>query len=237
MRSVATFLATICVGFLSLTGVACAGNLFNDAGTSKAFASQLTGHSQTINGTSADTIDDPASPTEWTAYAENSGIGGNDVVTATWDLTFASPVSLTSIAGNLSIWSSETGTTDRLRDGHFSVTYRDSPAGSLLPLLYRSYGPDGGDGQSTLVFNGTDPLSVSSASEVQIEFFAEAFANNGRTNGSANAFVGITDIELGGQVVPEPSGFFLLGFAYLLSVSGCGRRQRETGIRRAQTWQ
>lgn len=190
MRYTAMLLAVMCAYFLTHRGAVHAQDLYGDPTTTKQFSNQLTGNSRTVNGTPADMMDDPGLPSEWTGYAENSGIGGNDVVTANWDLTFAAPVSLTSITGNLNIWSSDTGTTDRLRDGHFSVTYRDSPSGSLLPLLYRSYGPDGGDGQSTLVFNETDLVSVPSALEVQFEFFAEAFANSGRTNGSANAFVG-----------------------------------------------
>lgn len=226
IASLCLLLFGIC--FLPMASRCIAGpvNLFHDPGTTKQFTFVPNGNAITISGTGDDTIDDPSLSTSWSGFARNDSIGGNTHIQAQWDLAFAKPVSLSSITENLYIWSDDTGSTDRLRDGHFTAWYRDTPGGPLIQMFSRSYGPDGGDGMSQLLLNETDPLAIPSAVEVVVEGWAQAFANNGHTNGTADSYVQLTDIQLMGQSVPEPGSAVLAAMGLLGWIGIRVRRRR-----------
>ncbi len=126
------------------------------------------------------------------------------------------------------------GTTDRLQQGDIGVYYLpDGGVFQSIPATLRNYGPSGGSGDLAIDLDEHfTALALPNVIAIKFVGHVNAFANNGRTNGTALGDVFLSNFQV--FATPEPATWhsLALGGIAIVAVRRARKRRNLHGSRR-----
>ena len=151
--------------------------------------------------------------TYWHKGFRNEGTGGGGDIRMAVIYTLASPRTLEDIIVRAHVQSAIDRTTDRLQQGDIALYFMTlGGIFEVVPGSFRNYGPTGGsEGRSIELDENFANLHLENVTAVKLEAHFNAFANNGRSNGTALGDVFLNELQVAS--IPEPISFhlFLVG--------------------------